>query len=122
MAKPGKGKVVAIDAGASSRRANRQGPANSLQSQTQDPSDQWSEIVDALAGFVWSNARAGRVSGKVAAEVFRIAWLRFADQFTDVRADAVEIWLKQTVAHERIRIAVLRTGPLDLDLWYKRYE
>ena len=122
MAKPDKGKVVSIDAGGSSRRADRQGPANSLQSQAQDPADQWSEVVDALAGFVWSSARAGQVSVKVAAEVFRIAWLRLADHFTDVPHHAVEAWLKQAVARERVRIFGLRTGPLEFDFWYKRYK
>jgi hypothetical protein len=122
MAKPGKGKVVAIDAGGGSWRANRQGPANSLQSRTHHPSDQWSEVVDTLAGFVWSSARTGQASVRVAAEVFRFAWLRFADHFTDVPHEEVEAWLHQTVVRERIRIAALRTGPLELDFWYKRYE
>jgi hypothetical protein len=122
MAKPRKGKVVAIDAWARSWRANRQGPAKSLEIRTHDQAEAWFEIVDRLAGFVWSSARAGQVSAQVTAEVFRITWLRFADHVMDVPHDAVEAWLQKTVARERIRIAALRTGPLGLDLWYKRYE
>ncbi len=112
MAKPPKGKVVAINVGARSRRVNRQGPAKSLQSRIHDQSDEWSELVDTFAGFVWSSARAGQVSGLVSEEVFRIAWLRFADHFTDVPNDAVEAWLQETVVSERIRMTALGTGRL----------
>jgi hypothetical protein len=68
--------------------------------------------VDALAVFVWLHARAGNINGRLTDEVFRLAWLRLADHFTDVPAHAVDAWLQQTVVRERIRMSALRTGHL----------
>jgi hypothetical protein len=110
MAEPRKGKVVAINTGASPRRAKKQGPAKSAQPRTPVQSDEWSEIVDALAGFVWSSARAMSASSQVSEEVFRIAWLRLADHVSELAEDAMEAWLQRTVTRERIRITAMRRG------------
>jgi hypothetical protein len=112
MPKPRKGKVVAINAGPRSRSVNPQGPAKSPQSRPHDPSEEWSEIVDTHAGFVWSSARAGQVSGRIAVEAFRLTWLRFADHFTEVSVETMEVWVQQTVVRERIRMTALRADRL----------
>jgi hypothetical protein len=103
-----KGKVVAIDAGRRSRRADGEKPGESVQPHGHGQPNEWFETVDTLASFVWSSARAGRVGWQVSEEVFRIAWLRFADHFTVVPNDAVEGWLQETVVRERIRMTALR--------------
>jgi hypothetical protein len=108
MAKPRKGKVVAIDAGPRSGKADSGKPGGSLQPHAPDQSDEWSDTVDTLAGFVWSTALAGQVRWEVAEGVFRIVWLRFADHFTDVPNDAVEAWLQETVLRELRRLTALR--------------
>jgi hypothetical protein len=110
MADPRKGKVVPIKAGASSRRAKKQGPAKSVQSRTADQSEEWSEIVDAFAAFVWSSAQAVPVSAREAEEVFRISWLRLADHVTELSQDALAAWLELTVTRELARISAIRRG------------
>ena len=114
MARPRRGKVVAIDAGVPFRWVHKPGTAKSPQSGTHDQSDAWHETVDALADFVWTWARAAQTTGHSTEDVFRTAWLRFADHFMDVPDHAVEAWLQQTVARERTRMTALRTRRLGL--------
>jgi hypothetical protein len=94
------------------RRSDRQGAAKSVRSLTPDLSDEWSELVDVLAGLVWSDAGAGHVNARVTEQVFRLAWLRLADHFTELPTRAVEAWLQQAVIREHIRLARLRRGHL----------
>jgi RNA polymerase sigma factor (sigma-70 family) len=69
----------------------------------------WHALVDQFAGLVWSVARAYRLSGADAEDVFQTTWLRLAEYLHRIeKPERVGAWLAVTARHEAIRVARMR--------------
>ena len=66
----------------------------------------WNLLVDRLAPAVWTQARAG-LGEQEAAEVFRLTWMRAADQLNSLSSMSVRSWFEATAERERLRITGL---------------
>jgi hypothetical protein len=68
----------------------------------------WNLLVDRLSPAVWSRARAGGLGDQEAAEVFRLTWMRAADQLNTLSTGSVRSWFEDTAERERVRITGLQ--------------
>jgi RNA polymerase sigma factor (sigma-70 family) len=72
----------------------------------------WSALVDAFGGGVWATARACRLDGPDAADVFQTTWLRLVESLDRIRdPQRLAGWLATTARRESLRV---RRGSLHL--------
>jgi RNA polymerase sigma factor (sigma-70 family) len=65
----------------------------------------WDALVGRFASLVWTVARAHRLEGEDAADVFQTTWLRLVEQLPRLREpDRVGAWLATTARRECLRV------------------
>jgi RNA polymerase sigma factor (sigma-70 family) len=65
----------------------------------------WSDLVDGLAGLVWSVARGLGLYGSDAADVSQTVWLKFVENIAKLREpERAPAWLATTTRHECLRV------------------
>jgi RNA polymerase sigma factor (sigma-70 family) len=65
----------------------------------------WSALIDEFGGVVWGTARAHRLSGADAADVFQTTWMRLVENLHGIR-DPTRLggWLATTARHESLNV------------------
>jgi RNA polymerase sigma factor (sigma-70 family) len=65
----------------------------------------WNALIDEFGGVVWATARAHRLSGADAADVFQTTWMRLVENLHGIRDPAcLGGWLATTARHESLRV------------------
>ena len=63
----------------------------------------WDQLVDRYSGMLWSIARAHRLGGGDAADVFQTSWLRLVEHLPHMRnPERVGAWLATTARREAL--------------------
>ncbi|MQA35466.1 RNA polymerase sigma factor [Modestobacter roseus] len=70
----------------------------------------WNGLVERFGNLVWAVARAHRLQGDDAADVFQTTWLRLVEHLPRLREpERVGAWLATTARHECLRV-IRRSG------------
>ncbi len=65
----------------------------------------WSALVDTFGGLVWATARACRLDGPDAADVFQTTWLHLVESLDRIRdPERLAGWLATTARRESLRV------------------
>jgi RNA polymerase sigma factor (sigma-70 family) len=65
----------------------------------------WNALIDEFGGVVWGTARAHRLSGADAADVFQTTWMRLVENLDGIRDPArLGGWLATTARHESLNV------------------
>lgn len=79
----------------------------------------WNALVDEFGAVVWATARAHRLNGADAADVFQTTWLRLVENIGSIRdPSSVGAWLATTARRQSLAVirGAARVVPLGDDL------